>query len=117
MQISYQSNGSTSCSDHSLDDGVDKLLSVSESTKSLSETVSLDFPSSSWSTELEWPQEVVNLSEVWSTGGDLVNDIFHACDTEGTEVLSNDAVVGEWDSSSLNLTVSSGIDDVVDGLS
>ena len=46
-----------------------------------------------------------------------MNDILDTGDTERSEVFGDNAVVGKWDSSSVNLTMSSGIDHVVDGCS
>jgi len=64
-------------SDHSLDKSVDESLSVSEGT-SVGEWVSLLLESSQWGAELEWPQEVVGLLEVWSNGHDLVDEVLVA---------------------------------------
>jgi len=69
--------------------------------------MSLLLNSAVWGAELEWPEEVVGFLELWSTGDDLVDKILHAVDTNLTEDTSDDAVIGEWNSGSIDLTVSS----------
>lgn len=103
--ITYHAN-----SVHSADELVDELLSVSESTEALSEGVSLDLESTEWGGELEWPQEVVGLLEVWSAGNNLVDEVLNAGDTELTEGVLDNGVISEWDSAVVDLTVSSLVD-------
>jgi hypothetical protein len=79
--------------------------------------VSLELKSTSWVVELEWPQEVVGLLEAWSAGDDFVDKILNAVDANLSELSRNDAVVGEWKSSSVNLSISSLVDESSDGLS
>lgn len=107
----------SSSSHHLSDELVDHLLSVSVGTISLSEGVSLDLESTEWGGELEWPEEVVDLLELGSAGHDLVDEILHAVDTVGSELVGDDAVVGEWDSASVDLAISSLVDELGDGLS
>lgn len=57
------------------------IFSVSE-VSSFNEVVGLLGPSSSWVVELEGPQEVGGLLEVWSDGGDLVGQILKTDDVE-----------------------------------
>jgi len=66
--------------------------------------------------ELEWPEEVGGLLEVWSDGVDLVDQIFNGDDTVLAEVLLNESVVGQWDSLLVDLTVSALVDKLTDGL-
>lgn len=44
--------------------------------------------------ELEWPEEVGGLLEVWSDGEDLVDKILNGDDAVLAEVLLNEGVVG-----------------------
>ncbi len=104
-------------SQHLIDKLVDELLSVSVGTESLSERVSLLLEATQWRVHLDWPQEVSHLSEVRSASGDLVDDVLNAVDSELSEDSLDDGVVGKWDSSSVNLSVSSLVDDLVDVLS
>jgi len=77
--------------------------------------VSLDLESTKWRRELEWPEEVVGLLELWSAGGDFVDEVLDARDTDLAEFSSDDGVVSKWDSASVNLTISSLVDQVADG--
>ena len=95
---------------HSADELVNELLSVSESTESFSEGVSLDLEATEWGGELEWPQEVVGLLEVWSAGDNLVDEVLNAGDSVLAEGVLNDGVISEWDSAVVDLTVSSLVD-------
>jgi hypothetical protein len=74
--------------------------------------MSLLLNSTVWGVELEWPKEVVGLLELWSTGDDLVDKILNAVDTMLTEFTSDDAVISEWNSGSIDLTVSSLVNEV-----
>jgi len=67
--------------------------------------------------ELEGPEEVVGLLEVGSDGPDLVDEVFHAVDAGVLETftLSDDRVIGEGDSRSVDFTVSSLVDKSLDG--
>ena len=79
--------------------------------------MSLDLESTKWRRELEWPEEVVGFLELWSTSSDFVDQVFNARDTNLAELSSDDGVVSKWNSASVNLTVSSLVDQVGDGLS
>lgn len=103
-------------SDHSLDKSVNESLSVSEGT-SVGEGVSLLLESLQGGGELEWPQEVVGLLEVWANSANLVDEVLVARDTVLSEGLVNDARVSQWNSRSSNLSVSSLVDEILDGLS
>jgi len=112
-------------SHHSGDESVDEILSVSVSTISLSERVSLELEATEWGGELEWPQEVVGSLEVWSTSGDFVNETLNAGNSTvdvsvlvlGAKGIGDDAVVSEWDSASVDLTIASLVDELADGFS
>ena len=57
------------------------------------EGVSLDLESTERRTELEWPEEVVDLLELWSTGDDFVDDILNAVETVLAKFTLDDGVV------------------------
>jgi len=78
--------------------------------------VSLLFESLEWGGELEWPEEVVGLLEVWADGPDLVDQVLDAGDTLLAERLVDDAVVGKGDSRSVDLAVSTLVDESLDGV-
>lgn len=96
---------------------VDHIFSVTVGTVSLTEGVSLLLESTGWGVELDWPEEVGGLLEVGTAGDDFVDEILNAVDSVLGELSGNDGVVGEWKSSSVNLTGSSLVDELGDGLS
>lgn len=102
-------------SNHVLNEVVNELFSVSVGTETLGEGVSLLLESTVWGVELEWPEEVVGFLEFWSNSDDLVNKILNTVNTVSSEGSSNDAVVGEWNSLSIDLTISSLVNEVRDG--
>lgn len=63
--------------------------------------------------ELEGPEEVVGLLEVGADGPELVDEVLNAVDAGVLESLtvSDDGVIGDGDSGSVNLTVSSLVDE------
>jgi hypothetical protein len=79
--------------------------------------VSLLLESLQGGAELEWPQEVVGLLEVWANGHNLVDEVLVAGDSVLSEALVDDAGVSQWDSRSANLSVSSLVDEILNGLS
>ena len=81
----------------------------------MGESVSLDLESSEWRRELEWPEEVVGFLELWSASSDFVDEVFNARNTDFAELSSDDGVVSKWNSASVNLTVSSLVDQLRDG--
>ena len=95
---------------------VNKLLSVAESTEALGKRVSFLLESTEWGRQLEWPEEVVGLLELGSAGHDLVDEVLNAVDAVGSELAGDNAVVGEGDSGSVDLTISSLVDKVGDGV-
>ena len=70
----------------------------------------------SWVGELEWPEEVGGLLEVWSDGVDLVDEILHADDAVLAEGSLNDRVVGKSNALLLDLSVTTLVDKLADGL-
>jgi hypothetical protein len=68
-----------------------------------------------WGVKLEWPKEVVGFLEFWSDSDNLVNKILNTVDTMSSKGSSDNAVIGEWNSLSIDLTISSLVDEVGDG--
>lgn len=66
--------------------------------------------------ELEGPQEVGGLLEVGANGEDLVDEILNADDAVLAEVLLNDGVVGQGNALLVDLSVSTLVDELLDGL-
>lgn len=66
--------------------------------------------------ELEGPEEVVGGLEVGSDGVDLVDEIFNADDSLGSEDLLDDGVIGNGDTLSFDLSVSTLVDELLHGL-
>lgn len=66
--------------------------------------------------ELEGPEEVGGLLEVGANGVDLVDQVLHADDAELAEVLLDEAVVGEGNALLVDLSVSTLVDELADGL-
>ena len=105
------------CSDHFLHESADKFFSVTVSSESLCEGVSLDLKATEWGTELEWPEEVVDLLEFWSASDDFVNDVLNTVETFFAKHSFDNGVVGEWDSASIDFTVTSLVDKFLNGVS
>jgi len=103
------------CSHHLADEVVDVLLSVAGGTEALTELMSLLLEATNRVGELEGPEEVVGLLEVGTAGDNLVDEILHAVDTLLAELTSNDGVIGEGDSASVDLTVTTLVDELGDG--
>jgi len=66
--------------------------------------------------ELERPQEVGGLLKVGADGEDLVDQILNADDTVLAEAALNDGVVGESNALLVDLSVSTLVDQLTDGL-
>ena len=77
--------------------------------------LSWDTPTTRWVRQLEWPQEVVGLLEVWTNGDQLVDQVVNGHDTELTEVSLDDGVVREGNSLLVDLTVTSLVNQLSDG--
>ena len=66
--------------------------------------------------ELEGPEEVGGLLEVGADGEDLVDEVLKADDAVLAEVLLDDGVVGKGNTLLVDLSVSSLVDELLDGL-
>ena len=77
--------------------------------------MSLSLNSSSWRVESEWEEEVVNLLEFWSEAQNLIDDILDAFDAVTSESLLDDLILDQRDSLSVELSVSSLVDERSDG--
>ena len=66
--------------------------------------------------QLEGPQEVVGFLEVRAASSDLVDEIFNANNALGTESVLDDLVVVERDSALGDLTITTLVDQLGDGL-
>lgn len=101
---------------HLLDKSIDVLFSV---TKVTTLNVVLEFSGSeatSWVAELEWPQEVGSLLEVWTDSVDLVDQVFHANHAELAQVVLDELVVCQGGSLLVDLSISSLVDELSDAL-
>lgn len=97
-------------SEHSLDQFIDLVLSVSPNATFLVR-MSLLGEALSGRVELEWPEEIVSFLEVGSKSTNLVNKIFNACDSVlFSEYLFNDGVIGKRNSGSIDLSETSLVD-------
>ena len=67
--------------------------------------------------QFEWPQEVIGLLEVGSTLDDLIDDVFDTKEAFVTKLRLNDLVVGESDPLTIDLGISSSIDELSDSCS
>ena len=65
--------------------------------------VGLLSPSSSWVVQLEGPQEVGSVLEVWSNAEDLVNQILDTDDSKLAQLALNDIVGGDGSTSAIDL--------------
>jgi len=101
--------------DHLSQQLVDLLLTVTEVT-TFDEVVGLLSPSSGGGVELEGPQEVGGVLEVGADSEDLVDQVLNANDAVLAEVGLNNVVGGQGSALALNLSVSSLVDKLTDGL-
>ena len=103
--------------DHSLDKLVDFLSTVTSfSTLKEVNELGLVGESSTWAGKLERPQKVVRFLEVRSHGGKFVDKVGTALDTDGSNALFNDRVVGNGDALLVKLSESTLVDKLLDGL-
>lgn len=101
---------------HLADETVDGLLTVAKVT-TLNEVLELAGAEATVGVaELEGPQEVGGLLEVGANGEDLMDEILNADDAVLAEVLLNDGVVGQGNALLLDLSVSTLVDELLDGL-
>jgi hypothetical protein len=78
-----------------------------------------EFPgaeTSGWVAELEWPQEVGSLLEVGPNSEDLVDQILNADNAILAEAAFNESIVGESNALLVNLSISTLVDELADGL-
>jgi len=99
--------------EHSLDETVDELLTVTE-VSAFGEVVGLLAPATASVVQLKVPQEVVGNFEMGADGEDLVDKILDADDAELAESLLDD-VVGQSTSPSLQLAESALVDKFANG--
>ena len=65
----------------------------------------------------EGPDVAVSLFEVWSTGDNLMHKVFNAAYLVLlTKNFVNNVVIDNWDAGARNLAVSTGVDELADGL-
>lgn len=101
---------------HLADESVDLVLTVTKVT-TLNEVAELaSAETTGWVGELEWPEEVGGLLEVWSDSEDLVDEILHADDAVLAERSLDDGVVGKSNALLLDLSVTALVDELADGL-
>ena len=91
------------------------MLVVTELTV-LIEVAELLAVATSRSVELESPQEVVGLLEVRTNSVDLVDCVLLGVDTELAEDLLNELIVGKGNSLTVDLSITSLVDEGADGL-
>ena len=65
--------------------------------------------------QLEWPQEVTSLLEIWPHSNNLVDQVLHTDDTKFTQLLLDDLVIGEGYTLLVDLSVAALVDEVADG--
>lgn len=101
---------------HLADEAVNGLLAVTKIT-TLDEVLELAGAEATGGVgQLEGPEEVGRLLEVGADGVDLVDEILHADNAVLAEVLLNDGVVGKSDTLLVDLSVSTLVDELLDGL-
>ena len=101
---------------HLADETVDGLLTVAKVT-TLDEVLELAGAETTIGVgELEGPQEVGDLLEVGADRVDLVDEVLHADDAVLAEVLLNDGVVGKSNALLVDLTITTLVDELLDGL-
>ena len=86
------------------------MFSISPVSSSL-EGMSLLGKSTSWSSEFEWPNEVVGFLEMWANGVDFVDQIFEGGNSVLAESVLDESVVGERDSLLVDFTETSFINE------
>ena len=82
---------------HALDDFVDQFFTVAPDA-SVCEWMPLLLPALLRGVQLEWPEEVVSILEVWSDGPNLVDEILNAANTLIAKSASNDTVISQRNS-------------------
>ena len=64
--------------------------------------------------QLEWPEEVARLLEVWPHGHNLMDQVLHADDTKFAQTILENLVVGQWDTLLVDFAVTALVDQVAD---
>lgn len=77
--------------------------------------MSLLFEATDGGGQLEGPQEVIGFLEVRADGPDFVDKVLNAGDTEFAKDLLDDRVVVYGNSGAVNLSVTSSVDELLDG--
>ena len=90
--------------DHQLEESVDLVLPVAEVT-TLNEVVGLLSPSTGGVVQLEGPQEVRGILEVWANSQDLVDQILHADDSHLAKLGLNDVIGGDGGTVAIDLAI------------
>lgn len=97
---------------HLLDQSIDLLLPISQ-IATLDKVLELPRSESAGGiAQLERPEKVARLFKVWPNGDDLVHQVLHADDTEFTQLLLDDLVIGESDALLVDLAVAALVDEV-----
>ena len=96
-------------------EGVDELLAVAVVT-SLHEVGELVLPSSSGGVQLEGPQPVGDHLEVVADGEDLMHNVLDTDDSLVAKSLLNQGVVSDGDALLLDLSESTLVHELLDGL-
>ena len=101
---------------HLADELVDVGLPVTEVT-ALDEVLELPCPpAASGVRELEWPEEVGSLLEVWASGDDLVNEILNTEDIVLSKSVLNYCVGSKGDTLLVDLSVTTLVDELTNRL-
>lgn len=95
-----------SFSKHSIDELIDLDFSVSPDT-TVVVRMSLGSKTLFGRVKFEWPEEVVSLLEVGSEGDNLVDKVLNADESVLSEGVFNNTVISKRDSLSVDLTISS----------
>jgi hypothetical protein len=66
--------------------------------------------------QLEGPEEVAGLLEVWSDSEDLVNQVFHADNAVLAQLLLNESVLGKRDALLVDLAITTLVDEFTNRL-
>jgi len=106
---------STNLLEHSGNQSVDLFFSVTP-VSTLHERMSLVIETTLGGVQLEGPHEVVGLLEVRTNSVELVDQVFNADDAELSKSLFNNQVAGEGNSLLVDLTVTSLVDHLGDGI-
>jgi len=101
--------------DHFLQQFINLVLSAAEVT-TLNEMVDLLSPSTSWSVQFKWPQEVRSVLEVGTNVQDLMNQIFNTNDSKLSEGSFNDVIGGDGSTVAVDLHVSTLVDQLTNRL-